>query len=250
MQRERQVESGRERGRETERQRDWERGKERNRERERQRERKSDCGRQGAGKVEASREKGRLRTAAGAVTRAAPSLPPAIAACGWQFKSLLQLAVGCLPCQALHSPPPPLFNPHSCFHCCVCCWIWPCYGLCIASFAAFCGRRSSTPPPPLLLPECCPLVRPYAKQLQRQQLLRSWLLHCKCECDCDSESETATRMTTTTVSDAECNLSKKSRQKLWQHAGRGGGGRSRAAETTLCFGINMSAIKLICVAYG
>lgn len=112
------------------------------------------------------------------------------------------------------------------------------------------------PPPPLLLPECCPLVRPYAKQLQRQQLLRSWLLHCKCECDCDSESETATRMTTTTVSDAECNLSKKSREKLWQHAGRGGGGQKQSSRDNAllwhkyeCHQINMRRIWLTILWY-
>lgn len=176
--------------------------------------------------------------------------PLAIAACGWQFKSLLQLAVRCLPCHALQSPLPSspflLFS----FHSPVCCWLWPCHALCIASFAAFCGRQAAAlhcPPPAPLFAQSCPLVRPYAKQLQRQQLLRSWLLHCKCECD--SESETATSMTTTTtVSDAECNLSKKSRENGGNMLGQRQ--RQSRAETTLCFGINMSAIKLICVAYG
>lgn len=142
--------------------------------------------------------------------------PLAIAACGWQFKSLLQLAVRCLPCHALQSlhsfsPQSPLLLPLPCMllalalsclvYCQLCSFLRP-------------PSRSSTLPSPLppfpLFAQSCPLVRPYAKQLQRQQLLRSWLLHCKC--DCDSESETATSMTTTrtTVSDAECNLSKKS----------------------------------------
>lgn len=131
--------------------------------------------------------------------------------CSWQFAA----------CPAMHcSPPSPLHPFLLCsFHSPVCCWLWPCHALCIASFAAFCGRQAAAlrcPPlsPSPLFAQSCPLVRPYAKQLQRQQLLRSWLLHCKCECD--SESETATSMTTkrttTTVSDAECNLSKKSRE--------------------------------------
>lgn len=162
--------------------------------------------------------------------------------CSWQLAA----------CPARHCTP---LLPHSSIHTPASTAVYvaefgPVMACVLPALQLFAAAKPQLYPPPLLLPECCPLVRPYAKQLQRQQLLRSWLLHCKCECDCDSESETATRMTTTTVSDAECNLSKKSREKLWQHAGRGGGGRSRAAETTLCFGINMSAIKLICVAYG
>lgn len=147
--------------------------------------------------------------------------PLAIAACGWQFKSLLQLAVRCLPCHALQSPAsllPPFHSP-------VCCWLWPCHALCIASFAAFCGRQAAALHcPPLatfpLFAQSCPLVRPYAKQLQRQQLLRSWLLHCKCECDSESETATSMTTTTTTVSDAECNLSKKSRENAGNMVGQ------------------------------
>lgn len=161
-----------------------------------------------------------------------------------------------LPCTAVPPSPFPLpLNPHSSLHSPVCCWLWPCHALCIASFAAFCGRQAAAlhclPPAPLFA-QSCPLVRPYAKQLQRQQLLRSWLLHCKCECDSESEtatSMTTTKRTTTTVSDAECNLSKKSRENGGNMLGQRQR-QSRAAETTLCFGINMSAFKLICVAYG
>lgn len=188
-----------------------------------------------------------MGTTAGTVTGAAPSLPLAIAACGWQFKSLLQLAVRCL-----HSPPPP-FCHHSSIHTpastfvCVCCWLWPCHCLCIASFAAFCGRQAAALQCPTLLPrtplfpQCCPLVRPYAKQLQRQQLLRSWLLHCKCDCDCDSES--------TTVSDAECNLSKKSRENCGSMVGQSRRDNALLWHKYECHQINMRRIWLTILWY-
>lgn len=167
--------------------------------------------------------------------------------CSWQFTA----------CPAMYCSPLLTSSPFllCSFHSPVCCWLWPCHALCIASFAAFCGRQAAAlrcPPlsPSPLFAQSCPLVRPYAKQLQRQQLLRSWLLHCKCECDSESETATSMTTTTTTVSDAECNLSKKKQRKWLQHSGAEAEAEQSRAETTLCFGINMSAIKLICVAYG
>lgn len=191
------------------------------------------------------------------MTREAPSLPLAIAACGWQFKSLLQLADRCLPCHALHSPPPP-FCHHSSIHTpastAVCVllalalsWLVYCQ---LCSFLRPSSRSSTLPSHPSprtpVFPQCCPLVRPYAKQLQRQQLLRSWLLHCKCDCDCDSELETAT---TTTVSDAECNLSKKSRENCGSMVGQSSRDNALLWHKYECHQINMRRIWLTILWY-
>lgn len=192
-----------------------------------------------------------MGTAAGTVTREAPSLLPA---CNRSMWVAVQVAVAvgsslpALPGTALPSLPLPT-TPQSTLLLpllCVCCWLWPCHGLCIASFAAFCGRQAAALHCPPTLPPVLPSFHNAAHLFDHMQNSCNGSSCFALGCCIANATATATpsrrrRRLCLTLS-ATCQKKAEKNVATWWG--------SSAAETTLCFGINMSAIKLICVAYG
>lgn len=147
--------------------------------------------------------------------------------CSWQFAACP--ARHCTP--LLPSPPAPtnqstLLLPLLC----VCCWLWPCHGLCIASFAAFCGRQAAALHCPPTLPPALPSFHNAAHLFDHMQNSCNGSSCFALGCCIANATATATpsrrrRRLCLTLS-ATC---QKKQRKMWQHGGAAAQQRQRFA---------------------